>query len=280
MFVDMPYAMVAQDTHDELSYATNAQVHHDRMWYSTHAEDVQDESRLRSPMGSPNPVPASTPMEDANDMMDQDTVFSFDAAHPLDSGNPNHAAIPIDHTATPLHQGPSMLPYAPMATMGGQHPIPQFTHHAMSFHVHPQYLWDPPHWSPVAAVMPVHQPMTPETPATSLAGSVLNALPPEKVTYRAYAAKFRSMADVRRFESRVRWKPPHDDILPVTDDQMLPFVQRIYASIVDFTGFHDKIESRNKLNRLVAQRYSQEEIEAKCWQAVVSGIHASIGACV
>ena len=76
------------------------------------------------------------------------------------------------------------------------------------------------------------------------------------------------MVEVRQFESRVRWRPQHDEILPSTDDQMLPFVQRIYASIVDFTGFHDKIESRNKLNRLVAQRYSQEEIEAKCWQAV------------
>jgi hypothetical protein len=82
------------------------------------------------------------------------------------------------------------------------------------------------------------------------------------------------MAAVQQFEGRVRWRPLHSEGLPATDAEMAPYVERIYAAIVNFSGFHDKIESRNKLNRLVAQRYSQEEIEAKCWQTVVSDIHS------
>jgi hypothetical protein len=167
-----------------------------------------------------------------------------------------------------------MQGYGPM---GNQHGGPQFGQQGVSLHIHPNYLWDQTHWSPVGAIMSVHHPTMPSTPAASVMDSALNALPPEKVMYQAYAGRFRSMAEVRQFESRVRWTPPHPEILPLTDNEMQPFVQRIYAAIVDFTGFHDKIESRNKLNRLVAQRYSQEEIEAKCWQAVVSGIH--VGPC-
>jgi hypothetical protein len=78
------------------------------------------------------------------------------------------------------------------------------------------------------------------------------------------------MAEVVQFETRVRWKPQFVETLPSTDEEMVPFVTQMYAAIIDFAGFQDKIQSRNKLNRLVAQRYSQEEIEAKCWRAVVS----------
>jgi hypothetical protein len=134
----------------------------------------------------------------------------------------------------------------------------------------PQYIVDPTHWHVGLEGVETSQ----ETPTTATGGTqvqpALNSLPADKVSYGPYSGRFTTLNEVRGFENRVRWRPVYDDVLPSTDAEVLTFVERVYAAIVDFSGFHDKIESRNKLNRLVSQRYSQEEIEAQCWLVVVS----------
>jgi hypothetical protein len=113
-----------------------------------------------------------------------------------------------------------------------------------------------------------HTTLQPVSPAQT----ALNSLPAKRVVYGPYSSRFTSLEDVTRFVGTVRWIPKNLGPIPSTDQEMEPFVQQIYEAIIDFSGFHDKIESRNKLNRLVAQRYSQEEIEARCWQTVVREI--------
>jgi hypothetical protein len=98
-----------------------------------------------------------------------------------------------------------------------------------------------------------------------------SSVPPDRIRYRGYSGFFMSVSEAKERLYRPRWEAMQDDdTVPLNDDEMMPFVANIYDAITDLSGFIDKIESRNKVNKMVAQLYEPIEIEARCWQAVVS----------
>jgi hypothetical protein len=99
-----------------------------------------------------------------------------------------------------------------------------------------------------------------------------NAIPDSEKTYAAWSGNMtRTIA--RQRLNLVNWTPDPeggDDHPANIDYELEPFVRDLYQAITDLSRFRDKTraQSANKVNRLVAQRYTQDEIEARCWDVV------------
>lgn len=107
----------------------------------------------------------------------------------------------------------------------------------------------------------------------------LNSLPPHMIRYDNSDQYFNSPEEARSYLHCLRWSPGNHIGIPHTNDQKSVYVRMIVEALTDYSGFYDKTESKNKINRLVSQRYPMPEIWARSWEAVEMAYDLHINGC-
>jgi hypothetical protein len=89
--------------------------------------------------------------------------------------------------------------------------------------------------------------------------------------YTPFSNTFTTWADARENLKKVKWAiPGNDPTIPQTDVEKLVWVKRLYAAVIDGGHIHDNVNDKGKNNSVIFAKYLQEDIEAACWNAVVS----------
>lgn len=91
--------------------------------------------------------------------------------------------------------------------------------------------------------------------------------------YTPFSNTFTTWADARANLKKVKWTiPGNDTTIPQTDAEKLVWVKRLYAAVIDGAHIHDNLNEKGKNNSVIFAKYLQQDIEAACWNAVVSHI--------
>ncbi|KAF2402780.1 hypothetical protein EJ06DRAFT_554359 [Trichodelitschia bisporula] len=215
-------------------------------------------------MFNPSPVYTSGPPP-----IDPALSSAFDQAPVYTStAPPGPAQTVVPAPAQPFAQG-SVQPFTQdPVQMFGQAPVQPFAYApAPTYHQAPA-----PTFVTVLASTPIQAPAATAATGKTPRGRHISAVVGTR--YHPYSRRVKGMEQANEILYKSRWAPP-DRRAPLTDDEKTPFAVAIYDAIVDFSNFFDKPGKTNK-NRLLAFKYDQQYIEARCWEAVECAVRLHI----
>ncbi|KAF2666744.1 hypothetical protein BT63DRAFT_415851 [Microthyrium microscopicum] len=101
----------------------------------------------------------------------------------------------------------------------------------------------------------------------------MNSLPQDQVSanYKNFVPSFQTLQEANDVLHQYSWRPApleHDDMPrnPTNDAYVLKYSKKFFKAMTNFSRFHDKTETKNKVNRLVSQKYHQNVLWARCIQ--------------
>jgi hypothetical protein len=182
------------------------------------------------------------------------------------------SSLPHLSDPSPMEYGQSSQPIH-----GHSHYRPNQSHHSPVYHHGPVHHQDlqriQEYKGPIGLQPPVSQQMVTSAEMAQRA--------PRKIEWKSLPrseiygnwANFNGVQEAKLYLSKVWWKPAgadNDSTIPRDDGEIIDHAARLYYAMQDFTtGFADKIETQNKVNRLVSERYHQKEMEARCIEAAL-----------